>query len=127
MRLLTAVSLVRVQQGEPAEKPLLSTKSGEVFSCIFGRKQANYSEIRLQSGQTATTEPDFFTFGPRKRQKLWCTFAFLCSAKIEQKCLGGETRTRVLCSEAGSVPNMALSRLNFISIYAIICVDSNEI
>ena len=34
MRLLTAVSLVRVQLGEPSKKPLLSTKAREVFSLL---------------------------------------------------------------------------------------------
>ena len=42
-----------------SKKPLLSTNTREVFSCIFGEKQAKYGEIGLRSGRLAALEPDF--------------------------------------------------------------------
>ena len=65
MRLLTAVSLVRVRQGEPPKKPLLSTKIKGVFLCFLEEKQAKSGKTSAkQTPERKISRPEarFFVF-----------------------------------------------------------------
>ena len=58
----------RIHPRPPSKKPLLSTTTKEVFSCILGEKRAKYCEIGLRSGRSATSEPDFLRSSPGNGQ-----------------------------------------------------------
>ncbi len=62
MRLLTAVSLVRVQQGEPPKKPLLSTKIKGVFLCFLDENQAKQAKKKVPERKSGRTGARFFVF-----------------------------------------------------------------
>ena len=77
MRLLTAVSLVRVQQGEPPKKPLLSTKAKGVFPCFLEEKQAKSGKTSVkQAPERKNSRPEarFFVFRGFPSPKTRCTF-----------------------------------------------------
>ena len=83
---------VQLPPPPPTKKPLLSTRAKEVFSCILGKKRAKHREIGLRGGRSAASGP-FFCFQQQEQPKnAGVLFAFLCSAKKEQKGVGGGTR-----------------------------------
>ena len=72
MRLLTAVSLVRVQQGEPPKKPLLSTTTKGVFPCFFDEKQAKSGKTSVKQAPERLigfSRARLFVLKARKRPK----------------------------------------------------------
>ena len=83
-----------------SKKPLLSTKTREVFSCIWGEKRAKYGEIGLRSGRSAALKPNFLRSGAGNTGKFWCTFR--SSLRLQ--------RTPKRVREAGFEPQKRLRR-----------------
>ena len=75
------VTRVQIPNSPPRKKPLLSTKTREVFSCFQGQNSPQYRKYCQNSGWNGwsdRTSPCFLLFGGEFGVLL---FAFLCSAK----------------------------------------------
>ena len=62
------------------KKPLLSTKTREVFSCFLGKIQGVILKIGLRSGRSAATEPDFCVQQQKNTEIAVVQIEFLCFA-----------------------------------------------
>ena len=79
-------SWVRIPPPPPTKKPLLSTKTREVFSCILEKNRAKSSKTGLRSSRSAASQPDFFVF---KAKKLVYKALFFAAKKKSEKGQGG--------------------------------------
>ena len=58
----------------PSKKPLLSTTTKGVFSCILGKNETNIGKIGLSHCWSTVRKPDFLFSGRENGWKCWCTF-----------------------------------------------------
>ena len=72
---------LRIPLSPPAKKPLLSTTTKGVFSCILGKNKAKSCNFGLQSGRSTIRKPGFCFQDAKTRKNAGVLFAFLCSAK----------------------------------------------